>query len=142
MNAWDSKVLRSASGAHFRVKIKRKVDFKTIKENLEPSSQIFIADNNMLSTSSKTDENTLANIVQSVPLLPYYGVDFTSSKHIVLIIGGETEGISEESYKLASEFKGVRLNVPLNNNIESLNTGTALGVIAFEIKRQLIKNLS
>jgi tRNA C32,U32 (ribose-2'-O)-methylase TrmJ len=33
------------------------------------------------------------------------------------------------------------LNVPLSNNIESLNSGTALGIIAFEIKRQFLTKL-
>lgn len=34
----------------------------------------------------------------SIPVLPYYGVEYSTLKHITLIVGGETEGISEESY--------------------------------------------
>lgn len=74
----------------------------------------------------------------SLPVLPYYAVNFSELDHIVLIIGGETEGISEECYQLVAERSGARLNIPLNNNVDSLNTNTALGVIAFEIKKQLL----
>ncbi|KAG5894925.1 hypothetical protein JTB14_008884 [Gonioctena quinquepunctata] len=139
VNVWDSKVLRSACGAHFKLQIKKKAEWSEITENLPPSSTVYIADNNRISVSTDRNDNeqNLAELVQAIPILPYYGVNFTSSNNIIVIIGGETEGISEDSYKLAREFNGVRLNVPLSNNVDSLNTGVALGIIAFEIKRQL-----
>ncbi|KAJ8951659.1 hypothetical protein NQ317_019732, partial [Molorchus minor] len=74
------------------------------------------------------ENNDISDFLHTVPVLPYYGIDFTTNQHIILIIGGETEGISEESYKLAATLNGVH----------SLNTGTVLGVIVFEIKRQLL----
>nr|XP_023020610.1 rRNA methyltransferase 3, mitochondrial [Leptinotarsa decemlineata] len=141
VNVWDSKVLRSACGAHFRLQIKKKADWEEITKTLPPSSAVYIADNNTISaelTGDEAEQQNLAELVQSVPVLPYYSVSFNPSSHIVVIIGGETEGISENSYKLAKDFNGVRLNVPLSNDVESLNTGVALGVIAFEIKRQLM----
>lgn len=101
-------------------------------ENIPANSQIYVADNQIVSTSGDSSE------IQSVPVIPYYSADFTQANHIVLIIGGETEGISASSYKLAAQRKGVRLNVPLSNGVDSLNTGVALGIIAFEIKKQLL----
>lgn len=74
-----------------------------------------------------------------IPMFPYVDVDYKMCKHITLVIGGETEGISAESYKLATEYNGCRINIPLANDIESLNTGGALGVIAFEIRRQCLE---
>lgn len=117
--------------------MKTKLDWDKISEELIPNANIFIADNRRVS-SNRNDIEKLIDRVETVPVVPYYGVDFTQSSHIVLIIGGETEGISEEGYKLTAQRNGVRLNVPLSNNMDSLNTGTALGVIAFEMKRQLL----
>lgn len=142
VNVWDTKVLRSASGAHFKLHITRRLSWNDIREKLHPQTTLYIADNKKVSTAS-TDHREVQNlgeIVQSVPVLPYYSVNFCNAQHVVLIVGGETEGISAESYELASELKGVRLNVPLSNEVDSLNTGTALGIIAFEIKRQLLKS--
>ncbi|KAJ8972548.1 hypothetical protein NQ314_000135 [Rhamnusium bicolor] len=139
VNVWDMKVLRSASGAHFKLQINKKLNWDTIKEKIGPNSRIYIADNHAVTMSchENADKQNLAELVQTVPVLPYYGVNFRDDNHIVLIVGGETEGISEESYKLASDFKGVRLKIPLSNKVDSLNAGTALGIIVFEIKRQL-----
>lgn len=142
VNVWDSKVLRSACGAHFKLRIQRKFEWDTFNDLIPPDSNIFIADNNVVSLNS-TDDNSennlsLSNLINSVPLVPYYSFNFSPGRHNVLIVGGETEGISEESYKLVSEMNGTRLNIPLGNNIDSLNVGTALGIIVFEIKRQFL----
>nr|CAI5847063.1 unnamed protein product [Callosobruchus analis] len=135
VNVWDNKVLRTACGAHFKLQIQCKLDWPGIKDLINPNSSIFIADNQTVTTTENKD---IVDAIQSVPVLPYYGVDISAAQNIVLIIGGETEGISEESYKLAAEMDGVRLNIPLSNGIDSLNTGTALGIILFEMKKQLL----
>ncbi|VEN34557.1 unnamed protein product [Callosobruchus maculatus] len=135
VHVWDTKVLRSACGAHFKLQIQSKLDWPSIKDLIKPNSSIFIADNQ---TVTSTDSTEVVEAIQSVPLLPYYSVDVSTAQNIVLIIGGETEGISEESYKFAAEMGGVRLNIPLSNGVDSLNTGTALGIILFEMKKQLI----
>ncbi|CAH1155363.1 unnamed protein product [Phaedon cochleariae] len=143
VNVWDSKVLRSACGTHFRLRIHRKQTWEEISGDLKENSSVFIADNHTISAGgddSISSKTNLSQLIQSVPVLPYYGVNFTSSDHIVLIVGGETEGISEDSYNLAKQLNGVRLNVPLSNNVESLNIGVALGIIAFEMKRQMNVN--
>lgn len=79
----------------------------------------------------------LPQLVSSLPLLPYYSIDYNLCKHVVVIIGGETEGISADAYSFAARYQGARINVPMSNEVDSLNTGTALGIICFEIKRQL-----
>lgn len=165
VNLWDTKVLRGGAGAHFHLQIHKGMDWTQIREQLL-DVDVFIADNKLVSTSkdinllddaqyfdtdidedinndpnevveNNIEQQSFTDILSSVPLLPYYGVDFSSLRSMVLIVGGETEGISEESYKFAAEFNGSRLNVPLRSGVESLNTNAALGIITFEIKRQL-----
>lgn len=42
-------------------------------------------------------------------------------------------------FRLAGKHNGLRLNIPLQRGVDSLNTGMAAAVIAFEIRKQLIK---
>jgi hypothetical protein len=87
-----------------------------------------------ISESSELYKNRLS----SIPILPYFAVDYVNQTSIILIIGGETEGLSINAFRLACNRCGIRLNVPLSNNVESLNSGTALGIILFEMKRQFL----
>lgn len=139
VDVWDPKVIRSAAGAHFRLPIRHSIEWDELPTLLEPDSSLFIADSNSKVLLDESfidkDEEDFFNI----PVLPYYGVEFSSLKHITLIIGGETEGISEKSYRLASSRNGLRLNIPLEKGVDSLNTGMATAVIAFEIKKQIIQ---
>ncbi|CAH0558144.1 unnamed protein product [Brassicogethes aeneus] len=128
VNLWDSKVLRSSSGAHFRLQIHQRLEWEKIKGLLGENAGLFVADNNLEATQI------------SIPLLPYYGIKFDRTKHNVVIVGGESEGISSDCYKTVQEYQGVRVNIPLSNNVESLNNGMAVGIIVFEIKRQLLLN--
>lgn len=80
-------------------------------------------------------------LISQLPVEPYYTLDF-SKKEIVLIIGGETEGVSLESCKLLHARNCIRVNVPLTNGVDSLNVGVAVGIVTFEMKRQFVtKNI-
>ncbi|XP_012251338.2 rRNA methyltransferase 3, mitochondrial [Athalia rosae] len=81
--------------------------------------------------------NSKNSEVDTLPVIPYFSTCYTANETI-LIVGGETEGISQESVSLTSRRGGIRINVPLTNGVDSLNTGTALGVLLFEIKRQFL----
>lgn len=137
-NLWDHKVLRSACGAHFRLQIHNKLEWDLINKMFETNHNVFVADNRGI-TNDK--DNTDADVIlNTINLIPYFSINFKSifndNNHIILIIGGETEGISEECYKFCQKLQGVRINIPMDNNVDSLNVSTALGIIAFEIKRQ------
>lgn len=47
--------------------------------------------------------------------------------------------LSFSNYRLAARRNGLRLNIPLQRGVDSLNTGMATAVIAFEIRKQLIQ---
>lgn len=142
VNLWDPKVTRTACGSQFSIPIMKKVDWKRIHELIPSDSNVYIADNKIVSSQySKQDatmNSELFQLVKSIPLIPYYSVNFNKKLHNVIIIGGETEGISYDSYKFGQYFSGTRVNIPLCANVESLNTGTALGIIMFEFKRQML----
>lgn len=129
VDVWDSKVLRAGVGAHFRIPIEQDLEWNYIQQKLDKNCNIFIADNTQ-EIGSKEDTCAL-------PLVPYYSIRYAESSPIVVVIGGETEGISHEALLLARYLNGTRINIPLENSVESLNTGSALSVILFEIKRQL-----
>lgn len=132
VDVWDSKVLRAGVGAHFRIPIEQDVEWNYIKQHLDKNSNIFIAD------STEDIEETGSNEIRNaIPLVPYYSIRYGELSSLVVVIGGETEGISQEALFLARYLNGARINIPLANSVESLNSGSALSVILFEIKRQL-----
>lgn len=99
VDVWDPKVIRSAAGAHFRLPIYHSLDWNEMPTHLEKNTSIFVADSNT-TTTSDDDSEEIENFERNqLPVLPYYGVDFSTLQHTTLIIGGETEGISQDSYK-------------------------------------------
>lgn len=87
--------------------------------------------------STAETKSLVKEIVSQFPIVPYHALDFTK-KETVLIIGGETEGISLQSLNLLRTRNCTRVNISLTNGIDSLNTASAVGIIAFEMKRQFI----
>ncbi|XP_031845881.1 rRNA methyltransferase 3, mitochondrial [Nomia melanderi] len=180
IDLWDPKVLRAASGAHFRVPIHAFPTWADISPLLSEDSNVFVTDSNFrdeflshyntetlepsmgifnvdpellkLKTIDSNNENetvksklrtplnkkTMAEFLLKLPIVPYYTIDYTR-KEIVLVLTGETEGLTVDSYKFLNERNGIRINIPLANGVDSLNTGVALGIVTFEIKRQFIK---
>lgn len=57
---------------------------------------------------------------------------------LVVVIGGETHGVSAEAYKFAHSHQGEKIFVPLRNSIESLNASSAASVIMFEIQKKIV----
>ncbi|GIY72525.1 rRNA methyltransferase 3, mitochondrial [Caerostris darwini] len=71
-----------------------------------------------------------------LPCYLYSSIQFPT-KNIVLYIGGETHGVDARAVKLACDYGGKKVKIPLENNMESLNSSFAMTVILYEIKRQL-----
>jgi len=57
---------------------------------------------------------------------------------LVVVIGGETHGVSAEAYKFAHSNHGEKIYIPLRNSIESLNAASAASVIMFEIQKKIL----
>ncbi|CAH2074198.1 unnamed protein product, partial [Iphiclides podalirius] len=138
VDIWEPKVIRSAAGAHFRLPIYPSIEWDDIPNHLPDNTSLFIADSNYDFSKNDTEEHIQSQGTQ-IPVAPYYGVNFSTLDHITLVIGGETEGISEMSYRLGAMKNGLRLNIPMQKGVDSLNTGMAAAVIAFEIRKQLVQ---
>lgn len=132
--------MRAGCGAHFRMKIISDVSWNFLK-NIK--GQVCLADNNYVSNNSNIDEDTNVNVFRKtapieLPIAPYYEIDYCKTTPLILIIGGETHGLSDEGYEFAKSRKGIRVNIPLENGIESLNSATAVGILCFEAKKQML----
>lgn len=106
-DAFAPKVVRSGMGAHFRLPI-HSVTWDDIREQIK-DIQVYLAD---------MDGGSCWKTNFSQPL--------------VLIIGGEAEGASEEAQKLATQ----KISIPMSGTVESLNAAVAGSVLMFEVVRQ------
>lgn len=109
---WDSKVLRSAAGAHFRLPIETDVAWSQIEQKIGSNSSVFIADNNsnenlmdkftVNKRQNDEEDNEDLLLPLSIPVLPYYSVDYSKFSSTTIVIGGETMGISESCYRFVN----------------------------------------
>ena len=85
--------------------------------------------------------------VQLFSRLPLSTLAYTAARYApggdgggaVLVIGGETHGLSAEARKLAFERNGDVVYVPMAAGVNSLNSSTAASVILFEMQRQFLQ---
>ncbi|XP_035231562.1 rRNA methyltransferase 3, mitochondrial-like [Stegodyphus dumicola] len=59
------------------------------------------------------------------------------TKNIILYVGGETHGVDPRIVKLACDFGGRKVKIPLENEMDSLNSSFAMTIVLYEIKRQM-----
>lgn len=143
-NIMYSNISDNATVESVESNISAKVD---LTDTVEDDSDTTINQNNknnetVLPTikSYKPNAKTRAlvkQIVSEFPIAPYHTIDF-AKKEMVLVTGGETEGISLQSCDLLREKNCTRVNISLSNGIESLNAASAISIITFEMRRQFI----
>ncbi|KAG1660632.1 rRNA methyltransferase 3A, mitochondrial [Nymphon striatum] len=71
---------------------------------------------------------------------PYYDIDIDPKKEINIVIGGETEGLSGAAFRFARKHYGVCANIPLANDIESLNSAVACGILSYHVQNKYLKH--
>lgn len=144
VDIWDSKVLRSAAGAHFRIPLIKSQTWDEISEKLPDDYSLFLADSEIPEEPDEDLEGKPTGsafkkkfmVSDNVPLCAYHSQSYWGKKSVVLVIGGETVGLSLNAYQLAVEKCGKRICIPLFNGVESLNSGVALSILSYEIRRQ------
>lgn len=124
VNPWSPKVLRSAMGAHFHIKIIQQVDTNELRELVKTESLVF--------ADSKENGKSICYRELNRKL--------DKRKHIFLMIGNETKGINDEMFKFSDPKSTMVVKIPTEKYIESLNCSIAFAVIAFEIRHILTKN--
>lgn len=88
------------------------------------------------------DETTEANLLAKYRQIPITTVPFNKFrlnpgvKDVVIVVGGETEGVSDAAYKFSHDLNGSRLHIPLRNEVNSLNVISATSVALFTIQQQ------
>lgn len=187
-DAWESKVLRSGAGSHFRIAIASDVEWPLIFNHIpiDRPFDLFIADSNdnfsnklvkheetivgqnESTIHSSIPSHTINTITKEVdvlsdqtfvrdesyddsnPELSRYrnlsmaSISYSDTKYynmgpekpIVLVIGGETHGLSNQSYKLSYDYIGRKIKIPLFMGVDSLNSAVAAAVIMYEMRRQ------
>lgn len=131
---WDPKCLRGATGAQFRIPISGPVAMDELEDLIPPNATFLVADNKISGNDGKFS------------FCRYDSANYREMQHVVLFIGGETLGISNDVRRFITGFAEKSLDnnsvcynvhIPLANGIESLNTASALSVLLYEIRRQL-----
>jgi RNA methyltransferase, TrmH family len=108
VDAYNSKVVRGAMGAHFHVPI-LEAAWVEIADRVQGMS-VYLA-------AADGD-------------LTYTAVDWI--KPSALIVGSEASGASKEAMHLATKH----ISIPLSRDVESLNAAVAASILLFEAKRQ------
>ncbi|XP_055911431.1 rRNA methyltransferase 3, mitochondrial [Eupeodes corollae] len=134
---WETKALRGGCGAQFRIQIKDDVEWNGILNHLPDEFKTFAAESSLDKVKNYRFANPKKQLIK-----PYLDVG-GRSPHYVIIIGGETHGISETAYEFVdcAGDNGAFLHIPLAGGVESLNTSCALSLILFEIRRQALNSV-
>lgn len=132
---WDTKALRGGAGAQFVIPTMGPMSWESIYSVLPSSYRVLVAENNVENVKRILGDTEMDRFVSytNIPM----------NEQFVVVIGGETEGVSNEAYELLKmDSNGCCVHIPLANGIDSLNTSTALAIVLFEIKKQMIERMS
>ncbi|CAB3362850.1 Hypothetical predicted protein [Cloeon dipterum] len=121
VNIWDPKVVRASMGSVFRVPVIQQPSWDELGTLItSESASVYLADHREFLAKGPRDYTDVSFSVASGP--------------IVLVVGGETHGLSARATDIA---KATRIRIPLACGVESLNVGTAVAVLVYEIRRQI-----
>lgn len=131
---WDTKALRGGAGAQFLIPTMGPMSWDSIHSVLPQSYNVLLAENNAENAEKILGPRNMDRFVAYT--------DIPQSKNCVVVIGGETEGVSAEAYELLrTNSNGCCVHIPLANGIDSLNTSTALAIVLFEIRKRMTEQM-
>ncbi|NLD19314.1 MAG: RNA methyltransferase [Clostridiales bacterium] len=109
-DVYSPKVVRAAAGSLFRIPVYRGEDEEQLIEALKQCGK------KIISASPDTDTSC-------------FHVDMTCD--IALIIGNEGQGVSQG----LSEASDIKIKIPMEGSIESLNAAVAAGILMYQSKK-------
>jgi len=123
----ELKVLREAGACHFDIPLVFDLSWTKLEDLFPVGSDIFLAD-----SSSSSDEPS--------SVVDYTQPNYSECSHIVLVVGGETEGLSRSASQLcaSSRWRTQRIHIPMAAGINSLNSAVSASVILYEMWRQMV----
>jgi len=123
------KVLRDANACHFDIPLVLDLNWTQLEDLLPAESHVFLADSS--SGPLNSDEP---------PIVDYTRPRYADCPHVVLVVGGETEGLSRSAHRLctSSRWNAQRIHIPMSAGIDSLNSAVSASVILCEIWRQMM----
>ncbi|MGY0372564.1 TrmH family RNA methyltransferase [Clostridium sp. JNZ J1-5] len=110
VDLYNDKTLRSTMGSIFNIPVIEDNSFENIKK---------LKDNGFKFIVSSLDTNN-----------NFYDIDLTGK--VVICIGNEGNGISDEIYRIGDE----KVKIPMPGGAESLNAAVAASIMMYEIVRQ------
>jgi len=167
VDVWSPKVVRAAAGSHFLIKILEDVSWQDLQSGglIDKYPKVLLSDLvNDEEVAGEEREKELEQLEQqcqeegetscynnpelcerykSLALETVHHRDLTSLpgyREAVVVIGGETEGVSGAAHMFCHHHNGVRLHVPLRNNVNSLNVISAASLVLFTVRDALINN--
>lgn len=182
VDAWNSKVVRAAAGAHFHCPI---VPMASWSSGLLGPAKVLILDHcegddgldpshpggadlgrsrefqkNLESQRSEATDNLANRIVArhggakdrayedtealqkagqlSLKPVRYSDVHLNPQEDVVVVVGGETCGVSREAHLYGLQNRGSRVFVPLSNQMDSLNVVSVVSIVLFQLRCQLV----
>lgn len=75
----------------------------------------------------------LISVEQTSKSITYTDYKFTPKEKYILVFGNEISGVGEEILKISD----AHIEIPMFGEKESLNVATSVGVVAYEVVRQL-----
>ena len=112
---YNPKVIRSTMGAIFRINSEYTASLQEKLLNLKSDGYKVIV-TSLVATN--------------------YMYDLNLKEKSVIVIGNESQGVSDEILKIAD----VKTKIPMIGRSESLNAGVAASILAYEVVRQNLKN--
>jgi len=158
-DAWAPKVIRAGAGAHFLLPIIQNVEWNQVGKHVDPYSKVLLSD--LVDDQDAESQENLAGLekiihevgldhcyadkeicdmAKTLPMqtVEYDNLDVTGHKEAVVVVGGETEGVSGAAHLYAQSHGGLRLHIPLRNNVNSLNVISAASLVLFKARESLI----
>ncbi|KAG4080047.1 hypothetical protein HA402_006359 [Bradysia odoriphaga] len=131
---WDTKALRGGAGSQFLIPTMGPMAWDSIYSFLPRSYNVLVAENNAENAEKMLESSDMDRFVAYT--------DVPQSENCVIVVGGETEGVSAEAYELMKMNRnGCCVHIPLANGVDSLNTSTALAIILFEIRKRMTERM-
>lgn len=110
-DAFSTKAIRSGMGANLRLPAAENIALDEVME--------WADDNNLIPTAADINGR-----------VSYTLIDWKAPR--LLILGSEAHGLNDAEREKIWEI----INIPMKNNVESLNLAVACGIVLFEAKRQ------